>query len=75
MNPSVNWRNSSFTNINFRQQELHPVQRQQQMQQQQQQHPQTLQRNQNQNQQQLEAMLSVPVEEFWTVNEDYGFLA
>ncbi|CDO92862.1 unnamed protein product [Kluyveromyces dobzhanskii CBS 2104] len=65
LNNSLNWRNSSFTNMNmsFRPQEANQGQRPQQ------QHPQ-----QNSNQQQLEAMLSVPVEEFWTVNDDYGFL-
>ena len=64
-NPSINWRNSSFTNMNIRQQDGHQSQRLDNHQDQQQQP----------NQQQIEAMLSVPVEEFWTVNDDYGFLA
>lgn len=60
LNNSLNWRNSSFTNMNmnFNQPDNQQGQRPPQQQQ----------------QQQLEAMLSVPVEEFWTVNDDYGFL-
>lgn len=60
LNNSLNWRNSSFTNMNmnFNQPDNQQGQRPPQQQQ----------------QQQLEATLSVPVEEFWTVNDDYGFL-